>query len=749
MANDVPVFERKVAVQSTSTPNFQGATEAYADTQNSLGELGAKVAQSANQEMAKDLGYEAGKNPNGNLSPPITDFDKTFEENYHTQAAATLSLQGQSLLDDAQLQMSKASKLTPKLIGDTAHQLTVGLKKISENAPTAIKGKLEETFAAQTMEQTTRYNNKMLTQQREDQVSNLKAALDRNMQTANEFAINGNFKNSAVLVQGSKSMVESGVKTGYIKRDEANIYMQALDQSALSGQYSFFAEQAYRTNTYDEFSKHYAENKPAGMTESQYQATGQAFEAHVNFLQGLRSQNENLETQKMLNQIAADPMSITGTQLKEFQNKVTPLKYSQVEFRYIQAQKALQNKGDGTDALIQNFSSPEAFAIASPKIKNAAYLKQVDYAVKQSQGTANPMSHAEAEVQVAAQAGGTVPVFVNGLKNKLHSSNPAFIEEAAQQIHSLEQMQAGHALDGINDQDKALYTMYESLRDSNDPVTAAKETTAAILNQDPEVQKANQQKWANLISTIAKSIPVTSFALSQFNLKESSFVTPSTAQVYGADIFEKYKSLYQIANGDNNVAKTLTQKYVDNNYGPTGVNGGSFTTMHPIEKTLGFTTTDAVPYIQQDVINQIQPHFDAIKKMYDDKKSNEYWETIPLTKQKHGVFTTSYDPVQIKLHTRTANGEVTDTFPVVLQGNAFNYDVAIQTKSGMRNLFQVAPYLGVLNYTPNSKAIHEAYNKDNSLIPNPNSTMNKTKDYVNQGISIFKKEFITPEHGNQ
>jgi hypothetical protein len=722
----VPILDRKVSVESHETPNFQGTFQHLAESENNLSSIGSKVAEAANKQMAEQLGYEAGKNPKGDLFPAITDFDQHFSESYKQQAAATLSLQGQKLLDDAQVEMSKAPRLTPDLIAKTQNQLTVGLSRIAENAPTGVKEQLQTTFTGQIMEHTARYNNKMITQQREDQKDNLMAALDKNAQTVNEFALSGQFKNAAVLAKGTKAMAESAVATHFMTPERAQIYKDTIDQTALSGQYSYFAEQAYRSNTYDEFSKHYAEKKPEGMTNEQYYATGQAFQQHINFLKGMNEQYENLTSQKMVNRIATDPMAITGADLNELKSQVSPMKYEQVEYKYIQAVKAFQNRNSASVDLIHNFSNPTTWARAEPKVKNDAFLKSVDYAIQQSKDSGNPLSAEDAEVQVAAQAGGTVPVFIDELKNKLHSSNPAFIESAAKQIHDLEQMKAGHALIGLNDEDKALFTMYEALRDATDPVTAARDTSDAVLNQGAEVQKENQEKWSNLLSTETKGGKSHStFALNTFLLKEEDFINPSTAQFAGSTILDIYKSNYLIANADNNVAKKLTQKYVNDNFGQTGVNGGSFTTMRPLEKVLGFQTSDGVPYIQQDVVNQLNQHFEPIKKLYDNKTSNEYWETLPLSDKTHGVFTSTYDPIQVKRHMRTPNGQVTDTYNIILQGNAFNWDVAVQTKDGMRNIFQKAPYLGILNYQPNAEAIRSSYMKDHSLT----STKNKKTDF--------------------
>ncbi len=727
MANqDFPVYERKETAKPAGTPDFQSSTQAYAESQNSLSAIGAKVAQTSSNQMAVQLGYEEGKNPHGDLMPSITEFDKNFTDSYHQQANATLTIQGQKLLDDAHVEMSKPNRLTPELIDKTHEQLAMGLGKIAQNAPTAIRGQLQAQFDSSILNQITQYKEKMIGEQREDDKNSLVNSMDLTVKNILENHTNGDTKGGDAGITSVERMANNALANKYITPEQARVYKETAIQAGLDGKFINEATQAEKAGKLAEFEKNYADKKLPGtssMTNEQHRNTGQAITTQLQFLQGLRQQDENLKSQQMLNTIAERASTITGAEWTAFANSVSPLKAEEVKFRYIQALKKNQSTTIDVDSLIKNYSNPEVQASADPKVKNGAFLKQVDYAVLNSHKTnipfksPTPISRDEAEVMVAAQSGAVVPVFQNMLKNKLHSGNPAFIESAAQQIHALQQMQAGHAIDGLNDQDHALYTTYESLRDSRDPVTAARDATAAILNQDPATQQANKEKWANLIHTNTANTGLTpsEFALNEFKIEKDSFANPAMAQVYGADILKKYSSLYQIANGDENVAKTLTQRYIDQNYGETRVNGGSFKTMHPIEKVLGYSSHDVVPYIQQDVIDQFNKKLAPLKDMYAKGVSNEYWETLPQSDKTHGIFKTTYDPVKIKRHMKTVNGEKTDTFNVMLMGNDFDWDVAIETGSGMRNLFQVAPALGIVNYAPDTKSITARYNKDHNL----------------------------------
>ena len=69
--------------------------------------------------------------------------------------------------------------------------------------------------------------------------------------------------------------------------------------------------------------------------------------------------------------------------------------------------------------------------------------------------------------------------------------------------------------------------------------------------------------------------------------------------------------------------------------------------------------------------------------------------------------------LKIKRHVRTGPTTKEEIYNVVLIGNTFGkYDVAIQTRYNTPNLFREAPYLGIMDYSPNKQKIINAYNKD-------------------------------------
>jgi hypothetical protein len=717
---NIPIFERSETIKEVSTPDVQSAYLEYAKANNSLSAIGSHVAQASSNAMAAQLGYEAGKNPEGGNYPTITEFDKNFAESYNTEAHATLSLQADKLLSNAQIEMSKATRLTPELIDRTNNQLQAGLNKIASNAPFAIKGKLEQSFNSTLLSHNTQYKERMFREQREDQKNNLVSGLDLSVKNAYELASNGDFKGASLAVQSAKAGSSTGLANRYLTPVQAKAAHDSAVQAELNGRYTYLAMQAYKNNKYAAFEKEYAKDKQ-GMTEEQWMTAGQAFVKQINFIESLKSENENIQSQQMLNRIALNPNTITPSEMLDFQQQVSPLMYEKVQFHYIQALKKNSSDTLAQDSLIQGWGNPEIQANATSKLQNSTFNKLVDASIEHNKSKGINQTRDDAEVDIAAHAGSTVPVFIDSMRNKLRSGNPAMMESAIRQMDSLRRINAGHAMIGLSDDDKAVGELYMSLRNGMEPTKAAQEAINLTYNQDPAMKIANKQKWTDYVhglttSAINKRETLESSMLNQVGLSNSNFINPAVANVYANDIITKFGAFYQASNGNADIAKKLTQQFVDENYGDTYVNGEKSTTLHPIEKQVGFTSDDGTPYIHQDLLGQLERKFKSIKESYDKNEVNEYWEIMPpREKSRWSPFSTT-PPAQIKRHVRSGKGSKEDVFDVVLMGNSVDsWDVNINTSAGMQPLFQVAPYLNVLTYQPDIKKIRENFNKQNKL----------------------------------
>lgn len=711
MAENLPEYKRTESLESFSVPDFGGAFREYGAASNSLSAIGAKVAQSAAQAQAVQRGYQAGLDPKGDALPPITEFDKTFVDSYHQQAQATLGLQAQQLLNDADIQLAQASRITPGLIQDTNDQVAQGLEGILKNAPSAIRGNLEYNFASAMQQQTHQYQNKMIKQQRDDQRSIIMSSFAQNAKQIYEYAATGNEEAAKRLVDQTKGLGQSGVGTNVIDRTEsANAYDTAR-QSYLNGKAVYEATKAQQEKRLEKHLKDFSETDPKklGMTTQEKDVAGQAVMNHFAVLNNLRSQDSQLRMAHFNNVLAKNPYDVgIPEMLQDLKRNLSPIDYEKTEFNYIQAMKGANKNQADMAAVAAAWNDPAAFSRLPEKAINSGYDVLVDKLMKDKN-----LSRDDAEVQVAASAGGIVPVFRKTIENKLKSGNPEQIQSANNQIKQLRDMQALRALDGLDKKSEAIGLQFNRLSASMPATDAARQATDNIMNTDSDKIKALDDMWAlqmnkDISSGTGRTKSINDWALSKVGIDKGSFLNPSMEFIYATDIYNQLKSNFEASNGDWDVAIQMTKNFVDAAYGETLVNGQKHFTEHPIEKVLGYQSSDVVPFIHQDVADQLTKRFEAAST------KDTFWKVKPVDTKpiNKSFFRTEYPPMEVEYHTMGKDGKPgkSETYQVVLVGGPSDgWDIALNTKSGMRNLFQVAPYLGVVKYVPNSESIKKQY----------------------------------------
>lgn len=732
MAEQLPEYKATATLEPANIPDFGSAYRQFAATQTTFSEIGSRITQAASTQQAINRGYEEGLNPHGDLLPPISQFDKTFVDSYNQQAHSVLSIQAQKLMNDADLEMSKAPRITPELISRTNNQLSQGLEQILKQAPVQVKSQLQATFASSLLQQNHQYGTKMISQQRKDQTDNIRAGFQVNYKNAYEFAANGDFEGAEKVVAQTKQAGASGVGGNLIDKSEANIAYDTARQAYLNGKNVYEAGKAKKEGKYEEYLKKYADADPKsmGMTIAEKDTAGQAVMNHFAVLDNLSRQDQQLSLARFNVAVAKDPIG-SGALLETLRNQVSPIQFEQAQLTYINAVKSF-NKSQGDVAQMSAmWGSPEAHARAGTPAVNKTFDSLVERHQKQMEAAGIPTKLEDSQIQVAASAGGKVPVFVNGLENQINSANPNEMESAAYKMHELIEMGAGRAYigqGGVSEKSQIAADKYMALRSIMPPEEAARQVSDTVLNQTPEMLNMAKEKFANQMTAVAKNIPPTDYALQKIGgFKPSQFVNVGTANTYGAMILDMYSTAFQNSGGDATLAANYTKKMVQENFGETGVNGIPKTTLHPIEKVLGFEgNSDIVPYIQRDIAAHLEKHFGDYKAQFNERKdyveknppfkTNDYWEVVPSEyKNKARVYGNEYDPIKVKHYARDARGKVTEnTYDVVITGNSFNWDIGVLTESGLRPMFQMAPYLGVMTYSP-SPEIKSQYMKDHKI----------------------------------
>lgn len=770
-------IQRKVGIETSHIPDFQTPLSNYGSSTNWMSALGSKVASSASNAIAERLGGELGKNPQGELSAPITDFDKQLTQSYNTQAQATLGIEAQKLITKSNLELAEQPRITQDMISKTQKNTLIGLDKIFSLAPSSIRPQMEHSYGSVMIHQNEQLVGRMMNEQKKDRISNLELSSNIAAENAFSLAMSGDEQGGMLHLYNATQSAKSAADMRDITPMMAKNIEDKTRQSFLSGKYTKMALEADKKKNLPQFLASLADNPPDDLNDNDVAAVYSNVVQYMNMQANLRMQNQQLKLAQFEEQLIIDPLK-ASTSFNQMASDLTPYQAEKAKIQLIQAVKKQQHDNYSMSLLSALWNNTREFVNSSPELINKTFNNKVKYVVDQSHNiqiplkASIPISVEDAEVLVASNAAGEIPIFTKTLKTNLSSANPMNVESAVQQIHKLRLNGNGQALKRLSEQDWAMVTASQHTRDAIDPIKAAQDAHNRIYNQDPEIEKLNNKKFSAILTKENRAgINEDDFALKTFGMAKDDFLNQSIATAYGVDILNKLQSAFAIS-GDYNEAKETTERWVEQNYGDTFINGVKHKTQHPIERIVGFKNRDGVPYIQNNIIEQLNTRLLPLKESYDKKVSNEYWETIPVEipasskgfhfekpplssyylespkeesslnfkleipedskylqyetpfrefqgtsenpSKTHGMFFKTYDPIRIKRHHRDQNGvDKTDIFNVVLIGNNFgNYDISIESKTGVRSLYQEAPFLGVMTISPQIDKIWEHYNRD-------------------------------------
>jgi hypothetical protein len=706
-------LQRQDRVEVTPVPDLQGAISKYAQDTNVLSTIGASVAAKASNAIATKIGGELGKNPQGDLGPVITDFDKTMHESYRTQAQATLGLQANKLITDSNLEAAKATRITPDLIKKTNQSIASGLNSILQNAPDEIKPDLQLQFGNAQLHQADQLTERMIREGKEDFRNNTILANNQNAEDAHALAASGKFDEADRLLKSTMARNNSAVASNIgFTPQQAKVGTDTVRQTIVAGKLQYQYEKAVKEKKQDEFLKNLA-NRPSWISDADYPGAMESLRSYVSNKEALSSNYENLVMSDFKTKMAVDIGSITGNELQSALDKLSPTNASKLNLEYATAYKAYKKESYDQNNLALHWDDPTAQANASEKIKNNTFNGKVAYVMNQSPNT----SRDDAEFQVAASAGADIPVFTTTMKKKLWGGDPGSMVSVAKQIDALQQSGNGHALAGLNEQDLALASDIKHNYNPADPASAARIITDNKENQDTTVRRDSEAAFSNMLfdNTRKNNTSTDDFILKTFGMQDSifhgnKFDSPWAKSTYASDILSNYRTNFINTRRDNDRAISLTQQYVDNNYGKTSINGSSEWTLHPIEKACGFAEGEGTSIINKDIMRQLAKPLAKQKAKYDDKKTDVYWTMQTVTESKPGSLRLPGDVIErihfIK-HTREGVATKTEVYPLRLVGNNFNWDLNLETAHGPRSNFLEDPTIGVNTYTPDIKWIKE------------------------------------------
>ena len=469
---ELPEYKRTTEISgSGGVQDFGSAVRDVADASwGSYAALGASVAQSASQQMAAKTGYEMGLNPQGNLTPPITDFDKTLAQSYHAQAYSTLTLQANQMFYGVDNTLSQSPYLSEDLVNSASTSMQQGVQGIVKNAPDAIKTQLETQLYGTVQANVSGYRNKLNAQNIESDAKTTKTFLDQNNVVINNLAMAGNLKDAESAAQSSKDIIQIDAERTGETSDITQAKLDAVDLSLLTAKARRGYGMARNANVGADYIEGVAKDK--SLSDEQRGAVLNALFNYKNVLDQASQEKENILSAQMSNRIALNPNTVSANDMLAYQGQVNPLRYQQTEHELIQAKKSENTQSVAITELMANWGNSTAQADADPKVQTATYHSIVNKMMQPVGNGGLGMSQENAEVSAAISAGAPVSNFAERVTARAMSGNPNELATAARQVHAAYAMESGKILSGVSDQAKAVIDQFTALS-NNMPATEA------------------------------------------------------------------------------------------------------------------------------------------------------------------------------------------------------------------------------------------------------------------------------------
>ncbi len=738
-------YQGNEKVQTTSTPDFQGAVSNYAESTNWMSSIGSTVAAKAANSLATKLGSELGKNPQGDIGLPLTDFDKVMQDSYKTQAQATLGLQANKLITDSNIEMAKANRITPDLIANTNKKITIGLQSIFKNAPAEVQGHLEYQYGNVLLDQTEQLSRRMFGEQRQDRANNTALSSQINSEHSYSFNVNGNEKAAKSALDNTIALNKADVAARIISPQQAKTNIDTARQSYKSGKLIHDYE---KSNNKADFLKSLSNGD---VSDPDYLNTTNNLLGYVRHQETLRNDSEQLTMGQFDLQLASSRLSgntIPGSTLADLQNNLSPANFQKTLLKYFDSLKSSQEQAQQQALLGGGFDNPDIWARTTDDAKNKAYDNKVRTMIENSKNSQHPVQLDEAEGIVASQALGPIGTFTNLLNAKFKSTDPSQIESGIRQAEYLYNSKKGANLSNVEDRALSRAALYEVYRQSMPAQDAANLSNEKIYNIKKEDYEILNTQWKDYKINVLGGQNSISYYSKIAGIDMANLTDPLGFQSQ-ADLL--YEGNFFATRGNKEATEKMFIRDIKSHYGDSYVNGSLQTTYLPIENFYGLPTQsqkialgneENFPYllkpvakemqllantvlsynkppssvglIQEDIIDSVSGELGHTKELYEQGKSLYYWEIEPRpsfdwaikNKNKYDSSTQKINNLDkysngspIMIHRINKNG-TRDTYQLIVKSNPFlsqirggsgyvggwNVMLASNNKSGFQSL---------------------------------------------------------------
>lgn len=755
MAEQIPEYQASQQVQTGSMQDIGGSMSHFADSNNWLGQLGARATMNGSVSIMKAMGYQAGMNPHGDALPAITKADEAYVNAYNQQSQMTLSTQANELRMQAQTELAKAYKLTPELVMQYEETVGQGLEKIASMAPREVAQELRFKMANSMINDSALLNQKMVNQNKQDTFDLWKYSKAQDLRSIFDTGVSGDSAVAHALYEKQLDDNAANRATGLITAEQERAANDAARKTYLNGKYTGLAMQARSEGREAEFLADFGENKPKELTFEEWPSVAQSIASYTANLDKLQSEQRQVKSSEYLLKLTENPLAVTDTDLSELKGILTPTQMNNLAAKTIVAQRKAMNDMAKQQVNINGFSDVDAFSEMSAKDKNSAFHALVDQKMQAAKDNGDVLEEFDAETLVAGGAAGEVPAFTKKLRARLTSGNAQLMNQAIVAFDRIYRTNGApeNVSSVANDTEAmAMASVFKSqLESGNPPDIAAVNAKAAVFGKTAERLKYLEQSYADYIkANRSKGDTAATTAMRLVGL--GGKVPFANASALGYRLNNMLRANYIATDGDIPAAIEMTQQTVERSYGETEFNGRKEVVYMPLEARTKIPP-EAKGVIQHDAYRQMRIQLQSMKDQYDEGMVDS-WIEVPETPEIESMLALTREPayqaylkkkslkgmdlqqmaefaklddrirkyiaggdMQVTRHNRNKPSETLnigivamDTLQTVNDGKTIGgYEVVEKTPLGFRSLAITNGLSNVVAYVPNPTQLQEDY----------------------------------------
>jgi hypothetical protein len=778
----IPEFDSQVKLNATvGNAPYAQSFDNMALTPDTLGQIGSTLATNASMELAKRRGIQAGLNPSGEVLPPLTGADKAYIDAYQNQAHATLSNQGQKVINEADEALSKLNKIGQGDIAQYQQTVQKSLDDILQLAPNDTKVSLFNSFNQELTSSIHNYQTRLIGQQKAEQRANSDLAISTANQNVHNAWLDGNVEKAARFLTEQTNQISKAVSAGIYSKSKGDALKKSAGLNYLSSEQIQNGIKAHNEGKGAQWLESLVEpsKKPKNISWSDWETVGNNARKYLaNRKLFTKQASQTIASQGYLD-IANQVM--TSEKLAQYQEdlKEEPRLFNNLAIAFAHMNHSGSSKAAAQAELSANWQNNDYMKTASNDAINKSFMQLSNLYQERQQANGNPISQSEAQFVTASSAAVPVPLYIQSLQRQVSSGIHGQMTEGIHYYNRLKELPGNKAAGFLNDQKSvAMKENFQNALDEGNTEEEAAAIAQEIWNQKdkPDVVNFIQAQTDSALKTFANTTP-DSYQWARNTLDIPSDATIESPGGMAAQFRSLFSTNMKVTNGNVEVSKKAAKEGMQQTFGETSINGIKGYMQYPPEKMIGLGKA-AVPLMQEDLYQQIKPAIEFSKKAYESGAQPFYYEiaerpdykayreakarldkglsdpTYAIDKQAINKF---YSGAPIVIHKIYQTGKK-EEWTTYLKSNPNQsldiktgeliggYDIGLfDKKSGAQDsLFGVFPNGRThLSWKPNTQWIRENYLSVAGIVPkDPNITKAQAAEYIKNYDEIeYKKSF--------